>query len=311
MVREWLEISVCGEGRIGRSPEERSVEELLQNGLIILDKWRGPTSRDVVTVVKNLLGLKKAGHAGTLDPPASGILTIVTENATKVIPALQGMDKEYVGVFHLHGDVSDEKLRTAMQLFVGEIRQKPPVRAAVLRKERMRRVYDFSVIERSGRNILFRAKVEAGTYIRKLCSDLGENLKTGAHLSELRRTIAGYFSEDMACTAYQLEAAWKEYKSGNESAIRKLLLPVERAVDGIKAIVVKDSALANITNGSPVFTVGLCKAQRGLRKGDKVAILSQKGELVALGYASMSAAEMKGRHGLAVRVDRVAMQRRV
>jgi H/ACA ribonucleoprotein complex subunit 4 len=310
-MREWLDISECGEGKIGKAPDERSLDELLQNGLIVLDKWPGPTSRDVVTAVKVMLGLERAGHAGTLDPPASGILTIVTENATKVIPALQGMDKKYVGVIHLHGEVTDDKLRRAMKKFLGEIKQKPPVRAAVARRERMRTVYEFSIIERKGRDVLFRAKVEAGTYIRKLASDLGDSLKVGAHLRELRRTRVGGFGEEASCTAHQLEAAWKDYQSGKgEEALRRLVLPVENAVEHIKAIIIKDSALPRALNGSPIFTAGLCKVQRGLRKGDMVAILSQKGELAALGWAGMSAAEMNGKRGLAVKVDRVVMQKR-
>src|SRR3989344_6057806 len=94
--------------KYGQYPGSRSVEELLSNGIIILDKWQGPTSHDVASIVKKVLGRAKSGHAGTLDPMVSGILVIALDNACKVLPALQKQDKEYVGVMHLHKAVDDK-----------------------------------------------------------------------------------------------------------------------------------------------------------------------------------------------------------
>src|SRR3989344_6370661 len=179
----------------GRYPGSRSVEELLSTGLIILDKWQGVTSRDVDETVKRLLHLKKVGHAGTLDPNVSGVLPIALDDACKVMPALQGVEKEYVGVCRLHHDTDEQKVRQVMKSFVGTIRQRPPVRSAVSRRERERDVYSFELLEKDGNDLLFRIRCQAGTYVRVICHELGQKLETGGHLDELRRTRAGRFDE--------------------------------------------------------------------------------------------------------------------
>ena len=112
-------------GKMGTYPGARPVDELLKNGIVILDKWSGPTSHDVAATVKKTLGLAKTGHAGTLDPMVTGVLIITLDNACKVIPALQGQDKEYTGIMRMHRDVSKEELRTAVSKFIGKIRQRP------------------------------------------------------------------------------------------------------------------------------------------------------------------------------------------
>ncbi len=308
---EMIQREECPAGKAGKAPSERTVEELLHNGFIVLDKWAGPTSREVSTKIKALLGLKLAGHAGTLDPPATGVLPICLDNATKVMPALQGQDKEYVGVFHLHTDISEKKLKEAMKKFVGEIRQKPPLRAAVVRRMRTRKVYDYELLDRKEREICIRARVEAGTYIRMLAHDLGVALKTGCHMRELRRVQAGPFNENQAHTIQELKQAYQIWKAdGKEEPIRRIVLPVEEAVQHLKKVIVKDSAIPSITNGSPVYTSAICSAQSLIRKDGSVAIFSLKGELVAMGTAKMITAEMASmsKKGLAVKTDRVIMK---
>lgn len=300
----------CPEGKAGKAPSGRSAKELLQNGLIILDKWAGPTSRDVVTKIKALLGIKTAGHSGTLDPPATGVLPVCLGRATRVISALQGLDKEYVGVFHLHSDVPDRELAKALQSFVGEIKQRPPLRSAVSRRPRMRKVYELELLDRKEREICVRAKVEAGTYIRMLAHDLGVRLKSGCHLRELRRVQAGPFAEGQAHTFQELRDALKAWKeNGDEAPLRRIVFPVEEAVQHLKKVIIKDSAIPSVINGSPVYTSAICSAQSLIRKGDQVGVFSLKGELVALGIADMITAEMASRakKGLAVRTDRVIM----
>ncbi|MBI4014881.1 MAG: RNA-guided pseudouridylation complex pseudouridine synthase subunit Cbf5, partial [Candidatus Aenigmarchaeota archaeon] len=114
--------------KYGQYPGSRSVEELLSKGLIILDKWQGPTSHDVSSMVKKILVRSKSGHSGTLDPMVSGVLIVALDNACKVLPALQRQDKEYVGVMHLHKAVDDRALGLAIKKITGEITQRPPVR---------------------------------------------------------------------------------------------------------------------------------------------------------------------------------------
>src|SRR5688572_8153424 len=115
----------------GKYPGHRTIEELLHSGIIILDKWPGPTSHDVAATVKKTLKLGKVGHGGTLDPAVSGVLPITLDNACKVIPALQHLDKEYVGIMRAHKDVSLSEVRKAASNFIGKIKQTPPKRSAV------------------------------------------------------------------------------------------------------------------------------------------------------------------------------------
>ena len=291
----------------GKYPGVRSISEHIRNGIVILDKWSGPTSHDVTAIVKKIFGLKKTGHSGTLDPMVSGILPITLENACKVIPVLQHLDKSYVGVMHLHKEVSDKELQTAIKRFVGEITQLPPRRSAVARKERQRKVYSFDILDRKDKDVAFRVECEAGTYIRKLVSDLGK-LIGGAHMTELRRTKVGRFDESKAVKIQDLVDAYEFWKEGKDETIREMILPIEAAIEHLGKIIVKDSAVPAVINGSPLYTQGICMIQKGIKKDDMVAVLTLKGELVALAKANMNSEEMLGR-GMAAKPDRVIMEK--
>lgn len=290
----------------GKYPGARSVEELIRNGLIILDKWPGPTSRDVVATVKKLFSLKISGHSGTLDPAVSGVLPVTLENACKVIPALQGLDKEYVGVLKLHKDVDDNELRKAMKKFIGEIKQIPPVRSAVARRERTRSVYSFEILDRDGRNVVFKIAAQAGTYVRKVCHELGKEIG-GGHMSELRRVRVGRFNESFLVKMHKLADAYAEWKESKDEGIREYILPVEAAVEHLGKIIIKDSAVYAITNGSPLYSGGICRVQKDIIAEQLIALLSLKGELVALAKSAMTSGEMVRRKGLAAKTDRVIM----
>lgn len=294
----------------GRYPGARPVEDLIRNGLVILDKWPGPTSRDVVVTIKRLFGLKQAGHSGTLDPAVSGVLPIALENACKAIQALQGIDKEYVGVMKLHKDVADEDLAKAVKKFTGEIRQTPPVRSAVARKERTRTVHSFEILDREGKDVAFRACVQAGTYIRTICHGIGKETG-GAHMAELRRTRAGRFSEASAVRMHDLADAHAEWKESGDETIREYILPVEAAVEDLGKIVIKDTAVYAIANGSPLYSGGICRVQKGINNGDMVAITTLKGELVALARAATTSEEMVRKKALAAKTDRVIIEKGV
>lgn len=292
----------------GTYPGSRSIEELIRNGIIILDKWPGPTSHDVAATVKKIFGLKKVGHSGTLDPSVSGILPITLENACKVIPALQHLDKEYVGIMHLHKDVTYEKLNQTIKKFVGQITQLPPVRSAVARRERKRNVYSFKMLDRKDKDVAFQVSCEAGTYVRKLISDLGRDIG-GAHMAELRRTRVGRFSENMSVRIQDVVDAYHAWKESGDESIRDFVLPVEAAVEHLGKIIIKDSAVAAIANGSPLYTGGISRIQKNIQKDDLAAILTLKGELVALAKAVATSEEMLKR-GLAAKTDRVVMEKR-
>jgi len=292
----------------GQYPGSRPVEELIRNGIVILDKWSGPTSHDVTATVKKILGLKRTGHSGTLDPKVTGILTITLENACKVIPALQNLDKEYVGVLHLHKDVSDAELKKAVKKFIGTITQRPPVKSAVARIERKRTVYSFELLEKKERDVLFKVSCQAGTYIRLICHKLGEELGVGAHMKELRRTKVGRFDESFLVRIQDLVDAYEFWKQNSDESIRNFILPVEAAIEHLGKVIIKDSAVAAITNGSPLYTGGISRIQKGIAVNDLIAILSLKGELVALAKAAMTSEDMLKKKGLAAKTDKVIMK---
>jgi H/ACA ribonucleoprotein complex subunit 4 len=294
----------------GKNPGQRSVEEQIKNSVIILDKHSGPTSHQVTAWVKDIFGVKKCGHAGTLDPAVTGVLPIALENATKAMPVLMGLEKEYVGVMHLHKEVEEELLREAVSNFIGKIIQVPPIRSAVARRPREKEIKFFDILEIEGKDILFKVGCEAGTYVRKLVHDIGQELKVGAHMSELRRTKAGNFTEDQAHSLLEVKDAYEFWREGNEKLLREILIPVEHAILHVKRIFVKDSAIDAICNGAPVFVSGISRIQKGIVRGETIAVYSLKGELVSLGIAKMSSEEMyEKKMGLAVRTDRVFMER--
>ncbi|MDN5321138.1 MAG: ribonucleoprotein complex subunit 4 [Thermococcaceae archaeon] len=296
----------------GFPPDKRPIEMHMQFGVINLDKPPGPTSHEVVAWVKKLLNLQKAGHGGTLDPKVTGVLPVALERATRVVQALLPAGKEYVALMHLHGDVPEDKIRAVMKEFEGEIIQRPPLRSAVKRRLRTRKVYYIEILEIDGKDVLFRVGVEAGTYIRSLIHHIGLALGVGAHMAELRRTRSGPFKEDETLvTLHDLIDAyhfWKE--DGIEEYFRKAIQPMEKAVEHLPKVWIRDSAVAAVTHGADLAVPGIVKLHKGIKPGDLVAIMTLKDELVALGKAKMTTQEMLTKtRGIAVDVEKVFMPR--
>jgi H/ACA ribonucleoprotein complex subunit 4 len=226
------------------------------------------------------------------------------------MPVLMGLNKEYVGVMHMHKEVPEDLLREKMSGFIGKIIQTPPVRAAVARRPREREVYFFDILEIDGKDVLFHVGTEAGTYIRKICSDLGEMLGVGAHMGELRRVKVGEFTEERAHSLVEVKDAYEFWKDGNEQRLGEILIPVEFAIEHVKKVFVKDSAIDAICNGAPVYAGGLTRIQEKILRGERVAVMSLKNEFVALGITKMNSREMlKSNRGTAVRTDRVFMEK--
>ncbi len=294
----------------GKSPSERTIDELIPTSVIISDKHSGPTSHQISNWIKEIFQLKKVGHAGTLDPAVTGVLPVALENSVKAMPLLMGLDKEYVGMMHLHKDVPEDLIRSTILNFIGRIKQLPPVKSAVARKLREREIYFFDILEIDGKDVLFKVGCEAGTYIRKLVHDIGVQLKVGAHMSELRRTRVGDFTEDISHSLVEVKDAVEFWKEGDEKLLKKLLIPVEYAILHAKKVFVKDSAIASVVNGSPVFASGISRIQKDIIRGETIAVFSLKEELVSIGIAKMTSEEMLNKkRGVAVRTDRVFMQK--
>jgi len=297
--------------KYGYYPDKRPVKELLDYGLIVLDKPPGPTSHEVVAWVKRTLNIQKAGHSGTLDPPATGLLPVGLGEGTKALSVLLFGPKEYYALARLHATVSSENLRTVIEEFTGEIYQRPPQRSAVKREVRVRTIYELDALEEQGRLVLMRILCQAGTYIRKIIYDIGEVLGSGATMTELRRTQVSNFSESQGlATLHELTDAytvWKE--TGNEEKLRKIVKPIEVALQTIKAVTIRDTAVDALCHGAQLAVPGVLKVPKDLTKGDFVGVYTLKGEVVALAEASMSAQEiMESGKGIAFNMKRIIMK---
>ncbi len=294
--------------KYGKPPEDRTVEELIEKGLIILDKPSGPTAHEVVAWVKKILNIKKAGHSGTLDPHVTGVLPVATQKATRVLKLMLESDKEYICAMRFHKPVPEKKLREICKEFTGKIYQKPPVKSAVKRKLRIKEVKSIEILEIEERNVLMRVSCEAGTYIRKLCYDIGEAIGVGANMENLRRTKVGHLWEENVITLQDLLDAhifWKE--EGMESEIRRCVHPIEEGIN-IPKIWIRDTAVDAVCHGAKLMTIGVKKCEE-IQSDERVAVMTLKNELVALGKALMSSREMLEQEGVAVATERVLMER--
>jgi H/ACA ribonucleoprotein complex subunit 4 len=290
--------------------DKRTIEQLLNYGLIILDKPPGPTSHETVAWTKRLLKIPKIGHSGTLDPQVSGVLPLGLGEATKALGVLLYGPKEYHALGRIHSLPSKEKLENTIKLFTGAIFQKPPQRSAVVRQTRIRTIHELEVLEQKERLLLTRILCESGTYIRKLYYDIGEFLGPGATMIELRRTRVDQFREsDGLVTLHELAHAfslWEEKK--DESKLKEMIKPVEYAFSEIKSIVIRDSAVDAMCHGAQLAIPGILKISPNLKKGDVVGVYTQKGEAVALAESLMSEEEIKdATKGYAFETKRIIM----
>lgn len=247
--------------------EEKTIKELLEFGIINIDKPSGPTSFSVSEYVCKKLGLRKTSHFGTLDPKVTGVLPVALNRACKLTGYFLGEDKEYVGIMRIHEEVSMEEIKKIIrEKFIGKITQMPPLKSRVKRQNRERKIYSFELLEKSedGKDILFRVKCEGGTYIRKLIDDLGNEMKIGAHMLELRRTSAGIFDEEdkvfPSVNMYDFEKAVDEFKNGNEKLLRKIIMPAEEAIKKIFPVMeIKNENLKQIFTGKPIHKKDVVK----------------------------------------------------
>ena len=248
-------------------------------GIILLDKPKDITSFGAVARVRRICGEKKCGHTGTLDPMATGVLTVMLGGATRFIELLPSHNKAYRASFRLGTttdtlditgkvletrkvDVTAEEVREKISDFVGDISQLPPMYSAVSvdgqrlydlarqgieveRKPRQVTVFSIDVISENEETGEYEIDVEcsSGTYIRTLISDLGEALGCGAVMTELRRTKANGFEIEKAVTLEELEEAV------NNGRISDLLIPVDKALEEYPVIKVSEAQAKRFRNG--------------------------------------------------------------
>ncbi|MEM0482130.1 MAG: RNA-guided pseudouridylation complex pseudouridine synthase subunit Cbf5 [Nitrososphaerota archaeon] len=244
------------------------------------------------------------------NPAVSGLLPILLGNATKASAEIHTYSKEYICLLRLHGEVDDNILEWGLSQFIGEFYQTPPVRSNVARQVRKKELFEAEVLERDVRDVLLRMIVSGGTYVRKLCHDLGLVLGVGAHMVELRRVRIGPKTEREAATIQQLQrAAWQYRETRDEKELRRLIRPIEELLEYIPRIVILDSAVDAICHGAPLAKPGVAQVETRIIKGATVGIYTLKGEIVATAKALKSTEEILREGGIVAKTDRVFMTR--
>ncbi len=271
-------------------------------GLIVVDKPEGPTSHGVVSIVRRGTGVRKVGHAGTLDPRASGVLVLCLGPATRLSEYLSSSTKLYEAkvrfgesteTYDAEGATTsstgeaptDAEVEAALEMFRGEIQQVPPPYSAIklqgkkayeLARQgkpveleaRSVTVYELTKLQYDPPELSIRVECSAGTYIRSLAHDLGETLSTGAHLAALRRLRAGPFGLEEAVTLDELE------KAMGRGEWQSWVRPASEALPDLPIVTVEQAELERIRNGlripSSDRATGMARA------------LAPDGELVAI-----------------------------
>lgn len=262
---------------IEKIKNKKTIQELLEFGIINFDKPEDCTSFDVVDFVRKKLKLRKASHFGTLDPMVTGVLPIALNRATKLTGFFLGEDKEYIGIMRMHEDVSLEEIQKIIkEKFIGKIIQIPPVRSNVKRQEREREIKKFELLEKKNKDVYFRVECQGGTYVRKLVHDLGEEMKIGAHMIKLRRIRAGIFEINQTVSKENFEKAVEEYEKGNEKSLRKIIIPAEIVSEIYPVVELKTEQkdlAEKILHGAPIDFKFL-KKEYNFEKGKIVSVFS-------------------------------------
>lgn len=270
----------------------------LNRSIIIIDKPEGPTSFQVTDFVKKSLQLNKASHFGTLDPKVTGVLPVALGRASRLTGYFSRQDKEYVGIMHMHEKIAKQKIEKIIkEKFLGRIKQLPPVKSRVKRELRERQIKKFEILEQDKNDFLFKVECEAGTYIRKLVHDLGQELNVNAHMTELRRTRASIFREKDAVTLYQFTEAVQEFKKGRTEKLSKMLFPMEIITKIMPSIEIKTAEIKKILHGFPIYKEALEKYEN-FSKNDFVAVM-HKGMLIEIAQAEISSDEIKNANTIA------------
>jgi tRNA pseudouridine55 synthase len=249
-----------------------------QDSIVNLFKPVGPTSFDMVCSVRKILGVKKAGHIGTLDPAAEGVLPICLNRSTRIIQFLSPLQKTYRATLELGSEtdtqdatgrkistkdpslVNETKIKQVFQTFVGEKDQIPPMYSAkkkngiplyklarnginIARDPVKITVYSIDFIKKEENQVLFEVRCSAGTYIRTLSHDIGKKLGCYAHMLRLTRTKVGLFGLGRTLTLEELKVAYEE------GSLPEKLLPLEEALNFLPAIRVKEEYLESVSHG--------------------------------------------------------------
>jgi len=273
-------------------PEDPVAARLAAGAFLLIDKPRGPSSHQVTAWARDLLGVDRAGHAGTLDPNVSGLLWVGVGPALKLLPLVLDFPKRYIGVVAFHGPVAPRELARVLEEFTGPVYQTPPVRSAVKRERRVRTIHRLTLRESEGTRALLDVVADSGTYIRTLAVDLGEALGVGAHLEELRRTATGPFDETQSVPLTVLADAVARRAAGDPAPLLGLLHPIEEVWREFPTVVLKDAAASAVAHGAGLARGGILAVPRAFAAGAHVALVDRAGSLVATGVARHASGEL-------------------
>jgi len=239
---------------------------------------------------------------------------VCIDRATRMVKSQQSAGKEYVAVVRFHGPVSKKKFALALEKMTGAVYQRPPLISAVKRVLRVRTIYKSKLLEYDEDRHLgvFWVSCEAGTYIRTLCVHLGYLLGVGGHMQELRRVRSGCLGEDDNLVTMHdvLDAQWLYENKGDESYLRRIVMPLEKLMMPLKRIIVKDSAVNAVCYGAQLMLPGVLRFSEGIELGEQICCVSTKGEAIAVAHAQMTTAQMVTvEHGIVARTKRVIMEK--
>ena len=259
-------------------PDDRTPAELLSFGVVNLDKPAGPSAHQVAGWGRDLASdaiddialddadggdtaadsptVDRAAHAGTLDPKVTGCLPLLLGDATRLAQVFLEGRKEYVAVLELHGPQPAD-IDAVLDRFEAPLYQKPPRKSAVSRRLRVREIYELELLDSTERQALLRIECESGTYVRKLCHDLGLALGTGAHMGHLRRTATDPFDDTSLVDLHELTDTLTVAGEGNTDWLREVVQPAERALDHLPRVVIAPSAAREVATGAPVYAPGV------------------------------------------------------
>lgn len=296
-------------------PAERSPAELLSFGVINLDKPPGPSAHQVTGDLRDAVGKHVpedayagewgAAHSGTLDPKVTGCLPVLLGDATRLAQVFLEGSKEYVAVLELHDDPPRD-IEAVVSEFEGRLYQKPPKKSAVSRRLRVREIYDLNLLEVRERQALLRIRCESGTYIRKLCHDIGLALGTGAHMGHLRRTATDPFDDTDLRTMHDLVDALAALDAGEEEPLREVISPAERALSHLPRVTIAASAAREVADGAPVYAPGVLDVEGNTANAAEplVACYTPNGTAVCLGRL---VGDPDAEHGTVVELERVLL----
>ena len=319
-------------------PGERSPADRLPFGVVNLDKPPGPSAHQVAGWARDAVDdalaergadggrcdagssrpvVDRVAHGGTLDPKVTGSLPMLLGDAARCAQVFDDARKEYVAVLELHGPAPTDLERTVAG-FEGPIYQKPPRKSAVRRDVRVREIYALDVLERRGRQALLRVRCDAGTYVRKLCHDLGLALGTGAHMGDLRRTATGTFDDAGLTTMEDLVDALAFWVESDPGPLQEVVAPAERALAGLSRVTIAENAAREVAEGAPVYAPGVLSADPATRtdvtgrrapqpagEGERVACFTPDGIAVCLGRC---VGDPGADSGVVVDLDRVLVR---